>query len=80
MSEVTARRHDVEHALGVLRLAARKELSFLPRGERWLLPAVAFALGIALAGGKNRRGAAIDPAASASPEPAPDPAPAAEAE
>lgn len=46
--EIEARRHDVEHALDVLRLGAHRELSFLPKGEKWLLPSVAFGLGLAL--------------------------------
>ena len=52
--QIETSRHDVSHALDVLRLGAHRELSFLPKGEKWLLPSVAFALGLALSGGGQK--------------------------
>ncbi|MEO1369413.1 MAG: hypothetical protein AAFX50_19725 [Acidobacteriota bacterium] len=53
--DIDAKRQDVAHALDVLRAGAHREFAFLPKGEKWLLPSVAFALGVALAGGSKSK-------------------------
>ncbi|MEM8993978.1 MAG: hypothetical protein AAGF23_04220 [Acidobacteriota bacterium] len=56
--DIDAKRQDVAHALDVLRAGAHREFAFLPKGEKWLLPSVAFALGVALAGGSKSKSSA----------------------
>ncbi|MEO1083959.1 MAG: hypothetical protein AAFY88_06935 [Acidobacteriota bacterium] len=56
--DIDAKRQDVAHALDVLRAGAHREFAFLPKGEKWLLPSVAFALGAALAGGSKSKSSA----------------------
>ncbi|MCG8458200.1 MAG: hypothetical protein MI919_18125 [Holophagales bacterium] len=56
ISEVERKRRAVEARLGDLKTSVHRETRFLPKGEGWVLPMVAFAVGLALSGwGKRRR-------------------------
>lgn len=70
-SEIEAKRQDVSHALDVLRVGAHREFAFLPKGEKWLLPSVAFAIGVAWAGGSGKD--SYRPPAQATPRTDPSP-------
>ncbi|MEM1177263.1 MAG: hypothetical protein AAGM22_02865 [Acidobacteriota bacterium] len=74
--KIEVSRNEVAHALDVLRAGAHREFAFLPKGEKWLLPSVAFALGIALAGGSKKPSASsyrpLEDRDEAPPEPAPE--------
>ncbi|MEM6793520.1 MAG: hypothetical protein AAF725_06030 [Acidobacteriota bacterium] len=55
--KIEAGRKEVQEAFALLGRSVERELSVMPRGRRWLLPTVAFAVGVALsgAGGKESR-------------------------
>ncbi|MEM9555870.1 MAG: hypothetical protein AAGC60_16565 [Acidobacteriota bacterium] len=56
IDRVLAARQKVEERIDVLRAAFDRETRWVPRGDRFFLPLVGFAVGLSLTSGRRRRG------------------------
>lgn len=55
IDRVLEARRRVEDRLDLLRTSIDRETRWIPRGDRFLLPLVGFAVGLSLTGGRRRR-------------------------